>query len=368
MRVLATCSIGGAGHLDPVLPILDALAVLGHEILLIAPRSLAEHLERSTYAFRVAADPPQDELKAIKQAIAEHRSDSGILSERELFGRLSTEAMLPTVEQAVTAWRPQLIVRETCEYAGALVAARNGIRHAQVGISLPSIDESALSVAAEALERYDGTLARRIRNLPYLSRFPRRFGSSPFPQTWRYRTDATPCGDAPGAGIDIYATLGSVAGSMEPVQGAYRLAIEAMGQTGLRALMTIGLHLDIAELGEVPSNVEVRGWASRQERSGVRVVLCHGGSGTLLEALGSGTPAVVIPLFADHFANAAALEAAGAGLAVRAWPGGDAGEIADALARVLAEPKFGDAAHALAREMSGADAVVVIAHRLAALV
>ncbi len=367
MRILATCSIGGAGHLDPLLPILDALAGLGHEIMLVAPGDLAQHLERSGHAFRLAADPPRDEFQAIKHAIAEHRADSGILSERELFGRLSTAAMLPTVDKVVAAWRPQRIVRETCEYAGALVAESGGIRHAQVGISLPGIDESALAIAAEALERYDRALVSKIRRLPYLSLFPRSLGSSPFTQTWRYRTDAAAERESTEAGVDIYATLGSVAGSMAPVRGAYRLALEALGRTGRQALMTTGLSLDPLELGDLPANVSVRNWASREERLGARAVLCHGGSGTLLEALGSGTPVVVVPLFADHSANAAALEASGAGLEVRAWPDGGAGEIADALDRVLAEPAFEAAARKVAGEMHAADSTTSIAERLTTL-
>ncbi|MDA8373022.1 MAG: glycosyltransferase [Actinomycetota bacterium] len=367
MRILATCSIGGAGHLDPLLPILDALAGLGHEIMLVAPRDLAQHLERSGHAFRLAADPPQDELHAIKQAIAEHRADCGILSERELFGRLSTAAMLPTVERAVAAWRPQLVVRETCEYAGAVVAESGGIHHVQVGISLPSVDESALAIAAEALERYDRALALKIRRLPYLSLFPRSFGSSPFTQTWRYHTDAAAQRGSAEAGVDIYATLGSVAGSMAPVRGAYRLALEALGRTGRKALMTTGLGLDPVELGDLPANVSVRNWASREKRLGARAVLCHGGSGTLLGALSSGTPVVVVPLFADHLANAAALEASGAGLEVRAWPDGGAGEIADALDRVLAEPAFEAAARKVAGEMHAADSTTSIAERLTTL-
>lgn len=368
MKVLATCSIGGAGHLGPLVPILDALAGLGHETLLVAPRSLAQHLERSGHAFRMAADPPQDEVRAIKQAIAERRADSGILSERELFGRLSTSAMLPTVEEAARVWKPQLMVRETCEYAGAVVAESEGVRHAQVGISLPSIDESALGVAAEALARFDRNLALRIRGLPYLSRFPDSLGLSPFPQTWRYRSDSTPDHEAPENGIDVYATLGSVAGSMGQLRGAYKLVLEAVGRTGLRALMTTGSGLDPAELGDVPSNVEVRTWVAREERPPARAVLCHGGSGTLLEALGTGTPVVALPLFADHFANAAALEASGAGLAVREWPEGSAQAVADALERVLAEPGFGSAAQRLGGEMAAADSAVGAAGRLARFV
>ena len=353
--------------MDPLLPILDALAGLGHETMLMAPRALARHLERSGHAFRAAADPPQDELQAIKQAIAEHRADSAVLSERELFGRLSTAAILPTVEEAVATWRPQFVVRETCEYAGAVVANSFGLPHAQVGISLPSIDESALAIASGALERYDPDLALKIRGLPYLSRFPRSFGSSPFTQTWRYRTDPARDSGGPATGPVVYATLGSMAGSMAPLRGAYHLALEALGRTGLRALMTTGWAFDPSELGTPPPNVEVRAWATREQRSGVRAVLCHGGSGTLLEALGSGTPVVVVPLFADHFANAVALEASGAGLAVPAWPDGGAREIADALARVLAEPAFEAAAREMSSEMSAAEDTLDIAERLAGL-
>ena len=364
MRVLATCSIGGAGHLGPLLPILDDLAGLGHETLLVAPRSLEQHLERSGHAFRVAADPPQEEVMAIKEAIAAQRADSGILSERELFGRLSTSAMLPTVAEVANVWKPQLMVRETCEYAGAVVAESEGVRHAQVGISLPSIDESALGVAASALERFDRNLALKIRGLPYLSRFPGSLGHSPFPQTWRYRSDSTADDEVPDNDIDIYATLGSIAGSMGPLRGAYELALQAAGRTGLRVLMTTGTGLDPSELGEVPSNVEVRTWVPREERPQARAVLCHGGSGTLLEALGTGTPVVALPLFADHFANAAALESSGAGLSVRAWPEGSAQAVADALARVLAEPEFGKAARALAGEMAAAGSSTDVAARL----
>ncbi|MDA8263266.1 MAG: glycosyltransferase, partial [Actinomycetota bacterium] len=182
-------------------------------------------------------------------------------------------------------------------------------------------------------------------------------------QTWRYRTDPARDSGGPATGPVVYATLGSMAGSMAPLRGAYHLALEALGRTGLRALMTTGWAFDPSELGTPPPNVEVRAWATREQRSGVRAVLCHGGSGTLLEALGSGTPVVVVPLFADHFANAVALEASGAGLAVPAWPDGGAREIADALARVLAEPAF----EAAAREMSAAEDTLDIAERLAGL-
>ena len=44
------------------------------------------------------------------------------------------------------------------------------------------------------------------------------------------------------------------------------------------------------------------------------VVVCHGGSGTVLGALAAGVPMVVLPHFGDQFANARRIADSGAGV------------------------------------------------------
>ena len=76
-------------------------------------------------------------------------------------------------------------------------------------------------------------------------------------------------------------------------------------------------------------------------------MISHGGSGSTLGALAAGLPMVVVPLFADQFLNAGRVAATGAGLVAEA----EAGQIRDALSRVLEDDRFAHAAQALAAEM-----------------
>ena len=95
-----------------------------------------------------------------------------MLSERELFARLCTAAMLPEMEAAFADWRPELALRETCEYAAAVVATRRGVPHAQIAISQSENEAGALRIAAPVLEDYEHGVVEQILRSPYLTRFP----------------------------------------------------------------------------------------------------------------------------------------------------------------------------------------------------
>jgi hypothetical protein len=64
--------------------------------------------------------------------------------DRELFADHCTRAMLPRARALCDRTRPDLVVRESCEYASAIVAAKAGIVHAQVGISQACIEWGCL--------------------------------------------------------------------------------------------------------------------------------------------------------------------------------------------------------------------------------
>jgi glycosyltransferase len=82
-------------------------------------------------------------------------------------------------------------------------------------------------------------------------------------------------------------------------------------------------------------------------------VVGHGGFGTTMTALAGGVPQVVVPLFSsDQFINAARVAEVGVGVCVDGGVEGVAG-LPDALARVLGEPAFGQAARDMAEEIAG---------------
>ncbi len=95
------------------------------------------------------------------------------------------------------------------------------------------------------------------------------------------------------------------------------------------------------------------------------LLIHHGGWGSTVAALSTGTPAVVIPLGADQFVNAARIERTGAGLKVdRTNPG----TIGESVRRALDNPVYRLNAERLQSEiedMPSASQVVPLIERLA---
>lgn len=302
--------------------------------------------------------------------------------EREIFGRLYTAAMLPSVDEACRDWRPDLVLHETCEYASVVAAERYGVPHAQVAISAAAAEAGAQDLAAPSLEPYRATLPDRLRASPYLTRFPASIDPSPFPHTMRYR-DATPGESAPlpdwWAGSDlplVYVTLGSVTGGLPIATATYQVALQAVASLDVRVLLTVGRAVDPRTLGPVPANVHIEAWVP-QERviPHTSLVVCHGGSGTTFGALAAGVPIVFIPLFADQPANARRVTAVGAGLTVGPnadsasapeQPGpSDVAPLRAAIKSVFTDASFAEAARRIGDEMSGLSIIDAVLSQLA---
>ncbi|MFF3749204.1 glycosyltransferase [Streptomyces sp. NPDC002018] len=368
MRVLFS-STEGSGHFNPLIPFIDACAARGDDVLVMGPPKLEERLAARGQPYRIGGEPPEAETTAIRERFAQvSREEAAVLIDRELFGRLCTAAMLPALEDACREWRPDLVLREPCEYASAVAAERAGVPHAQVAISAARIEAGALRLAAPALAPYGGQLVERLRESPYLTRFPASLDPSPYTVTRRFRESAgAPHAPLPdwwdGSGEPlVYLTLGTVAGGLSTGAAAYRSALAALGGLPVRVLLTVGRATDIAALGPIPPNVHVEAWVPQADvLASADLVVCHGGSGTTFGTLAAGVPLVVVPFFADQPANARLVDEAGAGLVVR--PSGGAGDampelgpddlplLRSAVESVLAGPSYRAGARRLADEM-----------------
>ena len=94
--------------------------------------------------------------------------------------------MVPAMEQTCADWVPDLVLRDPCEYASAVVAHRLRIPTAQVAISLADAEDESIAAAAPALEEHRRGLVGELRASPYLTRFPASLDPSPFPTTVRF--------------------------------------------------------------------------------------------------------------------------------------------------------------------------------------
>jgi UDP:flavonoid glycosyltransferase YjiC (YdhE family) len=377
MRVLAACSLGGAGHLQPLVPFLDAARQAGHETLVIAPPAMVAQVEATGHGLVSGGEPSESEVAPIRERLASApAAEASVLGNRELFGRLATAAMLPAMHQVIEQWKPDIVVREPCEYASAVVAASSGVPVCQVAIDLAGVEWGSIDTASPALERHRKGLADEARQTTYLSRFPATIDRSLFPGTRRYADLTSPSGrslpdwwsgsDAPL----VYVTLGTVIGHMSIAAEAYRTVLAAIEGLDARVLLTVGRRFDASVLGEPPPNVHVESWVDQADvLVDADLVVCHGGSGTTFGALAAGVPVVVVPVFGGQVTNGASVAAAGAGVTVDTTSGSgarrplrtdDRRRVREAIDEVRSDPAYRERALAVANEMAGYPQVATV--------
>lgn len=368
MRLLL-CSTGLAGHFNPLVPFVAAARERGDDLFVVVPPGLAGDVAALGVDHYISDPPDSAKSKELwRRAARLPHSQAARLLDGEFFGRLTTEAMLATVEAACDSFKPDLILREPCAYAGAVVAHRRSIDHAQIAISTARTEWSVIGLVAPILDEFANDMEKVLRETRYLSRLPASLDPSPFPHTVRYRDDTDAEATKPGSwskgpGPLIYLTFGSLTGGLDIGESAFRWAIEAVSSLGARVLVTTGRGLSPSSLGPMPANVFVESWVPQASVFPfASLVLCHGGSGTTYGALAAGLPIVFVPMFADQRTNAQLIAVAGAGVVVnvgsKAEPGFRAIEPSDvvriraAVTEVLTKSSYAVAAQVIAEEIS----------------
>lgn len=126
----------------------------------------------------------------------------------------------------------------------------------------------------------------------------------PLDATRRYRLPTDPSGLAVSGASSrpfVYATLGTVWNTTRRLLKAFIAAIDDGGWWGL---VTVGRTNDPARF-ERPARVAVERYVPQADILALTdVMVCHGGLGSMLGAMGAGCPMVVVPLGADQLDNA----------------------------------------------------------------
>jgi len=385
VRVLVSTT-AGAGHFGPVIPVARACAAAGHEVVVAAPRSFAAQVEGAGFRHRPFADVPAEVMGPIFGRLPQLSfEEANEVVVTEIFGRHDARAALPGLVEIIDQWRPDLVLREPCEFGSLVAATAAGVPQVEVAIGMTETIARMRDLLTDPLAELDamaglptGSAAAAMSSTQTISSVPsvlddaRDGGAGGTNDVHRFG-DPTLTSDSPSlpdAWGDpshplVYVTFGSVAAGLPSFARIYPDAVASFAGHPVRVLLTTGSGVDPADLGALPSNVRVeRWWPQPEVMPHCAAMVGHGGFGTTMAALAAGVPQVVVPLFAfDQRVNAAHVAAAGAGIDLEGGPECVPG-VADAVVRLMRDPSYRRAAESVASEMAAlppvADAVTLL--------
>jgi UDP:flavonoid glycosyltransferase YjiC (YdhE family) len=197
MRVLLTTR-GSAGHVLPLAPVAHVCIEAGHEVLVAAQSQHRANVERAGLPFAPVGDPPEEEWMPLMGSFAQLDIDrANALMIGEFFAGIDTRAALPGLLRILATWRPDVVVRESWEFASTIAADLLGIPLVRVGLGLAAVEELSVGLAAapvDAARERAGLPADpsgdRLARAPYLTQMPKLVEATgaPGPLVRRLRT------------------------------------------------------------------------------------------------------------------------------------------------------------------------------------
>lgn len=310
------------------MPFARALAGAGHQVRVAAPGSFRSVVGGAGFAFEPLGEPTPEELGAVFSRLPQlSLAEANRIVVDEVFAGADARAALPTMARLVDGLRPELVVREPAEFAGLVAAQARGIPSVSVNIGLDAFLDHVLPASGRLARLGLAEPEQVLVSEPRWTLLPAAIDVAPqvsvASQPQRFTAPGELGTDTHLAWGDsdwplVYLTFGSVAASLGLYPVMYRAALEALADLPVRLLATTGTHADLAELQGLPDNVRVEQWVPQADvLNGARLVVHHGGYGTVLGALTAGVAQIAVPLFSiDQFDNAARIGELGVGLSV----------------------------------------------------
>jgi UDP:flavonoid glycosyltransferase YjiC (YdhE family) len=337
MRVLLTTQ-PGYGHSRPLLPLARALVDAGHEVRVGTSASHAAAVEREGLAVEPVG---LDWLHGVESTIPPElqpppEADTLATYFAHKFVRMTAGRLAADVLTLADRWRPDLIVRETTEFGGSLAAQVLGLPSVALQVASPTLMSEGVNAAvAVALDEIRPTLGlapdpglAAMRDELVICFAPPALHdpSVRLPAGLRSfypgapSAAAVPPDEISGLGVErplVYATLGTVFNDPDYQVPFFSAVREGLAEAPVDLLMTVGPYVDPATFeDERPRLRVVRYVPQRAVLERCAVVICHGGYGTILDAIDAAVPSVVVPFGADQPVNAAAIERLGIGIVV----------------------------------------------------
>jgi len=369
-------SIAAHGHVNPSLEVIRELVARGHRVTYAIPPHFAEKVAGTgaePVLWNSTLPGPDDDPEAW---------GSTLLDNVEPFLADAVQA-LPQLIEAYEGDTPDLVLHDITSYPARVLAHRWGVPAVSLSPNLVAWDGYEKEVAEPMWEEPKKT----ERGQAYYARFrawleengitqhPDDFAGRParsivlIPRALQPNADRVDesvhsfvgaCqGDRgaeggwqrpAGAEKVVLVSLGS---SFTKQPAFYRECVEAFGGLpGWHLVLQVGRHVDPAELGDLPDNVEVRSWVPQLAvLREADLFVTHAGAGGSQEGLATATPMIAVPQAVDQFGNADMLQGLGVARHVPAGEA-DAGTLRAAALALVDDPEVARRLKGIQAEMA----------------
>jgi MGT family glycosyltransferase len=386
-RILFTLWDGG-GNSPPVLSVASALVERGHDVRVLADRSLRDAVERSGARHVPWTSAPQrDSADPSTEFVRDSEARTPLGATARLRDRLivgAAPAFAADTLAEIAREPTDVVVSENLLLGSQIAAIGAGVPSASIVPNIypgavPGVPPFGLGLAprddliGRARDRLAAALGARIwdKRLDDINRLLAEHGQPPTPTLFdlldrpdvvlvltsaafefgggsRVPENVHYCGprlDDPtwaaewrepdGSGPLVLVSLSTTVQGQAPM---IRRVVQALGSMEVRGLVTTGPSFDAAGL-DAPPNVTVVASAPHSAvLPHADAVVTHAGHGTVIKALANGVPLLCMPVGRDQPDTAARVVGSGAGLRLR--PGASSRSIARALGSLLTEPRY----------------------------
>ena len=323
MRALFTCH-PAFGHFLPLTPMAHALAEDGHDVAFGTPCFFRPTVEGAGFRWvKAGVEDDDPEMIPIRARWLELRgADLLRFSHEQIFGGVRPRRIVPHIRTLAESWRPDLIVHDCREWGAMIAAELLAIPHVTVEVHAAGARPGITSLLYEPLRRLRASVGLAERDIPalmdhYLTLVP--FPPSlttvgdPIAPTTHYvraipsdgRDRALPAWmEGLGSRPMLYVSLGTLFSGPRG-QEIFSKLLDGLRDLDAELVLTVGHDLDPAAFGPQPGHVHLERFLPLGALlPHCSMVVFHGGSGTLVQAVAHGLPMAILPLGADQPENA----------------------------------------------------------------
>ncbi|WP_394850713.1 hypothetical protein LZC95_25060 [Pendulispora brunnea] len=371
------------GHVNPTVSVARALMARGHRVAWAAHARYVGHLLPEGAELVPLDDPRFDE--AWVDLRERSKSVRGFESLQFLWQEVLVplaRGMLPSVQDAIARYEPDVLSVDQQAIAGSLAARRARIPYATLSTTSASVVDPLqalpkvkqwVDAQLEGLEREAGLTPMRAPDIsPHCAivfSTEALIGEQAWPVHYRFvgpsiedRPDSRPFPwESLAPGPRVFVSLGTV--STEVGERFYANVVEGLRDIGAQVILAAPPAL----VPEVPPTFLVRERVPQLALlPKVDAVVCHAGHNTVCESLAHGLPLVVAPIRDDQPVVASQVVRAGAGVRVR-YGRMSAKSLREAVQGVLGDPSYRRAAERVRESFRAAGGARAAADALEAL-